>query len=75
MPMHYLPPLGRNQNFVNANQTNNPMAKSKKVTKKKEGEIRKAMFANMESSGDLYPKSKTGKRVAPKKKKAAKKNR
>jgi len=51
------------------------MAKSKKVTKKKEGEIRKAMFANMESSGDLYPKSKTGKRVAPKKKKAAKKNR
>lgn len=42
---------------------------AKKAIKKKEVEARKAMFANMDESGDTYPKSKTGARVKPKAKK------
>lgn len=43
------------------------MAAKKKVSEKKKAEVRKAMFANLESDGKIWPKSpKTGERTKPK---------
>lgn len=42
------------------------MAKKKKTKKE---EIRKAMFANMDAAGTIYPKNKSGVRTKPKRKK------